>query len=266
MVDKTDIKFIILLYYIKESILWTNLKETQAMIDISPDAPRALISGGTSGIGLALARGFAAAGYNVDAFGLGALPQSTTKISYASLDIADGLAVSMFVSNISELDVVVNAAGIIRREEEFDQDVFAKVIDINLNGTMRVCTASRTALAKRSGSIINIASMLTYFGGGNVPAYSSSKGGIAQLTKSLAIAYAPEAIRVNALAPGWITTPLTEALRNDPVKNNGILARTPLKRWGEPEDLVAPALFLAGAGAGFITGTILNVDGGYAIV
>ena len=123
VVDKTDIKFIILLYYKKVSILWTNLKEVQAMIDFSPDAPRALISGGTSGIGLELARGFAAAGYNVDAVGLGSLPQSTTKISYASLDIADGLAVSMFVSNISELDVVVNAAGIIRREDEFDQDV-----------------------------------------------------------------------------------------------------------------------------------------------
>ena len=248
------------------SILWTNLKEVQGMIDLSPDAPRALISGGTSGIGLALALGFAAAGYSVDAVGLGPLPQSTPKIRYASLDIADGLAVSIFISNIGELDVVVNAAGIICREDEFDPDVFAKVIDINLNGTMRICTASKIALAKRSGSIINIASMLTYFGGGNVPAYSSSKGGIAQLTKSLAIAYAPEAIRVNALAPGWIKTPLTEGLRNDPVRNNGILARTPLKRWGDPEDLVAPALFLAGTGAGFITGTILNVDGGYAIV
>ena len=236
------------------------------MSDSSPDALKALISGGTSGIGLALARGFAAAGYDVDAVGLGVLPKSTPQIRFTSLDVTDGLAVATFVSNMVELDVVVNAAGVIRREDEFDPDVFAKVIDINLNGTMRICTASRTALAKRSGSIINIASMLTYFGGGNVPAYSSSKGGIAQLTKSLAIAYAPEAIRVNALAPGWIKTPLTEGLRNDPVRNNGILARTPLKRWGDPEDLVAPALFLAGTGAGFITGTILNVDGGYAIV
>ncbi|HAD73368.1 MAG TPA: 2-deoxy-D-gluconate 3-dehydrogenase, partial [Alphaproteobacteria bacterium] len=106
----------------------------------------------------------------------------------------------------------------------------------------------------------------SYFGGGNVPAYSSSKGGVAQLTKSLAIAYASDAIRVNALAPGWIATPLTKGLRDDPARNDAILARTPLKRWGAPEDLVEPALFLAGAGASFITGTILNVDGGYAIV
>jgi NAD(P)-dependent dehydrogenase (short-subunit alcohol dehydrogenase family) len=170
------------------------------------------------------------------------------------------------VTELPELDVVVNAAGIIRREDEFDPDIFAQVIDINLNGTMRICTAARAALAKRNGSIINIASMLSYFGGGNVPAYSSSKGGVAQLTKSLAIAYASDAIRVNALAPGWIATPLTKGLRDDPARNNAILARTPLKRWGAPEDLVEPALFLAGAGASFITGTILNVDGGYAIV
>ena len=138
------------------------------MSNTSPDVLKALISGGTSGIGLALARGFALAGYDVVAVGLGVLPRNTTGIRFASLDVTDGLAVASFVSKMAELDVVVNAAGIIRRENEFDPDIFAQVIDINLNGTMRICTAARTALAKRSGSIINIASMLSYFGGGNV--------------------------------------------------------------------------------------------------
>jgi len=132
------------------------------MSNNSPDVLKALISGGTSGIGLALARGFALAGYDVVAVGLGVLPRNTTRIRFASLDVTDGLAVASFVSKIVELDVVVNAAGIIRREDEFDPDIFAQVIDINLNGTMRICTATRTALAKRSGSIINIASMLSY--------------------------------------------------------------------------------------------------------
>jgi NAD(P)-dependent dehydrogenase (short-subunit alcohol dehydrogenase family) len=107
--------------------------------------------------------------------------------------------------------------------------------------------------------------MLSYFGGGTVPGYAASKGGVAQLTKSLAIAYADDNIRVNALAPGWIATPLTRNLREDPTRNNQILARTPMKRWGKPDDLVGPALFLSSSAAGFVTGTILNVDGGYAI-
>ncbi|MGI9372124.1 MAG: SDR family NAD(P)-dependent oxidoreductase, partial [Hyphomicrobiales bacterium] len=165
-----------------------------------------------------------------------------------------------------QLNVVVNAAGVIKRQEELEPDTFAQVVDINLNGTMRVCAAARPHLAKSGGCIINIASMLSYFGGGLVPGYSASKGGIAQLTKSLAIAYADEGIRVNALAPGWIATPLTQNLQNDDERSAAILGRTPLKRWGTPQDLVPPALFLASEGASFITATLLNVDGGYAAV
>ena len=142
--------------------------------------------------------------------------------------------------------------------------MFQQVIDINLTGTMRTCAAARSKLAKVGGAILNIASMLSYFGGSLVPGYSTSKGGVMQLTKSLAIAYADDVIRVNALAPGWINTPLTKDLQNDPVRNNAILGRTPMKRWGDVEELIEPALFLLGPGARFITGTMLNVDGGYA--
>ena len=108
--------------------------------------------------------------------------------------------------------------------------------------------------------------MLSYFGGGLVPGYSASKGGIAQLTKSLAIAYAVDEIRVNALAPGWIATPMTLELRSNETRNKAILERTPLGRWGDPSELVGPALFLASDIASFVTGTLLNVDGGYAAV
>ena len=106
--------------------------------------------------------------------------------------------------------------------------------------------------------------MLSYFGGGLVPGYSASKGGISQLTKSLAIAYAPDGIRVNALAPGWITTQLTDGIRDDADRANTILGRTPMGRWGAPAELIGPALFLASPAAGFVTGAILNVDGGYS--
>ena len=107
--------------------------------------------------------------------------------------------------------------------------------------------------------------MLSFFGGGLVPGYSASKGGIAQLTKSLAIAYAEDAIRVNAIAPGWIATPLTQDLQNDEVRSTTILSRTPLKRWGKPEDLVGGVLFLSSPMSSFVTGTILPIDGGWRL-
>jgi NAD(P)-dependent dehydrogenase (short-subunit alcohol dehydrogenase family) len=139
------------------------------------------------------------------------------------------------------------------------------VIDINLNGTMRVCAAARPLLARSNGAIVNLASMLSFFGGGLVPAYAASKGGIAQLTKSLAIAYAADGIRVNAIAPGWIETPLTAALVADGERSRTILDRTPLRRWGQPSDLLGGVLYLCSPAASFVTGTVLVIDGGYAI-
>jgi NAD(P)-dependent dehydrogenase (short-subunit alcohol dehydrogenase family) len=223
-----------------------------------------LVTGGTSGIGLAIAEGFAAEGARVFAAGLEdiACPGLTTM----TLDVRDKVAVDRFVGGLDRLDVVVNCAGLIRRLEEHDPDVFDAVVDVNLSGTMRVCAAARPKLAMAKGSIVNIASMLSFFGSGPAPAYAASKGGVAQLTKSLAIAYAAEGIRVNAVAPGWIETPLTAALRADPEKHAAIQSRTALKRWGKPEDVTGGVLFLASPLARYITGTILPIDGGYLAV
>ena len=235
-------------------------------------ARRIFITGGTSGIGAAIARAFAAAGDDVTAVGATDAEVQAARnnsamvgIDLHQLDVRDNDAVISHLSSLDELDVVVNCAGVIRRGDEHAPDVFADVIDINLNGTMRVCSAARDRLKTRRGCIINTASMLSFFGGGLVPGYSASKGGIAQLTKSLAIAYASDGIRVNAVAPGWIKTTLTQALQDDAARSTQILARTPLGRWGTPDDVADPVLFLASSAARFITGVVLPVDGGYLI-
>jgi NAD(P)-dependent dehydrogenase (short-subunit alcohol dehydrogenase family) len=230
---------------------------------------RVLVSGGTSGIGAAIAQAFAAAGDSVVATGATAAEVHAAAthpgLEHHVLDVRDGDAVKVFVAALGELDVVVNCAGIIRRGAEHDPEAFAATIDVNLTGTMRVCSAARAGLKARGGSIINTASMLSFFGGGLVPGYSASKGGVAQLTKSLAIAYAADGIRVNAVAPGWIATPLTQALQDDPARSAPILARTPMGRWGTPADVAGPVLFLASSAARFVTGVVLPVDGGYLI-
>lgn len=229
-----------------------------------------LVTGGTSGIGAAVSMAFRSMGAAVTSTGafqheIDALPREDASLARV-LDVRDQSAIDALIGGMEKLDVLVNCAGIIRRGEEHDPAVFADVIDINLTGTMRMCTAARPLLAAAGhASIVNLASMLSIFGGGLVPGYSASKGGIAQLTKSLAIAYAPDGIRVNAVAPGWIATPLTNALREDDARSDAILARTPLGRWGQPDDIAGPVLFLCSEMASFITGTTLNIDGGYAI-
>lgn len=234
---------------------------------------RVLVTGGTSGIGAAISQAFAAAGAEVTS--AGAFEHELAAIRSApdydgrelvALDVRDEAAIAALVNRFEALDMLVNCAGIIRRGDEHDPEVFAEVIDINLNGTMRMCAAARPLLAASgAGSIVNLASMLSIFGGGLVPGYSASKGGIAQLTKSLAIAYAADNIRVNAVAPGWIATPLTGALREDPARSQAILSRTPLGRWGQPDDIAGAALFLCSPAARFITGAMLPIDGGYSI-
>ncbi|WP_343665714.1 SDR family NAD(P)-dependent oxidoreductase [Paraburkholderia tropica] len=227
----------------------------------------ALVTGGRTGIGAAIANGLAQLGAKVFAAGLPP-PADTADtlartVEQVTLDVCSTDEVNAVLGRFERLDIVVNCAGVIRRGDEHQVEVFEKVLDINLNGTMRVCAASRALLKQSSGCIVNTASMLSFFGGGLVPAYSASKGAVAQLTKSLAIAYAADDIRVNAVAPGWIATPLTQALQNDDSRSQAILGRTPLARWGSPDEVAQVALFLCTPAASFMTAAIVAVDGGY---
>jgi len=233
----------------------------------------ALVVGGTTGIGAGIADAFAGLGAVVTVTGATAAECSAARSSQSfrcrdavALDVRDEPALARLVGDLPRLDVLVNCAGIIRRGAEHDGAVFEEVLAINLTGTMRACTLARGKLKAAGGAIVNIASVLSFVGGGLVPGYAASKGGVAQLTKSLAIAYAAEGIRVNALAPGWVATPFTQALREDPQRNAAILARTPLGRWAQPDDIAGAAVFLCSPAARFITGAVLPVDGGYLIM
>lgn len=234
-----------------------------------------IITGGTSGLGLGVARGFHQHGARVLVMG------RTDKAQ--SVQAAEGFAhaIQVDLGNREELkkayaqaeealdgqvDVLINCAGIQRRHEceDFPMSDWDEVLEVNLSATFELCQlAGRCMLRQGHGKIINFASMLSFFGGLRVPAYAASKGGVMQLTRALAVAWASKGIQVNAIAPGYMATEMNTALLADEARSAAILSRIPAGRWGTPEDVLGPCLFLASDASDYVTGAILPVDGGY---
>lgn len=227
-----------------------------------------VIGASRAGIGAAIARAFQDAGATVAITGIepAPAPEDADRFVYHHLDVTDTDAVRALAAATPDLDILVNCAAITSRGEEMAPDFFAHVIDVNLTGSLRCADAFHGALTRTRGNVINIASMYARFGSPRNPAYGASKAAIEQLTKSLAIAWAPDGIRVNAIAPGFIVTEQSARARLDPDFTAAVQARTPAGRWGQPDDITGAALFLASPASAFMTGTCLPVDGGYSIV
>lgn len=240
------------------------------------DGRVALITGAASGLGAAIASALAQAGAQVAVHGnRRAATDTAVAIGAAAAafqaDLGDTSGAEKLFAEVRQrfgrVDILVNNAGTIHRDaaEDFKLEDWQRVLQVNLTSVFQLSQlVGRDLLARNSGGkIINIASLLSFQGGIRVPAYSASKGGVAQLTKALANEWAAHNIQVNAIAPGYFATTNTEALQADPVRNRQILERIPAGRWGKPEDLAGAAVYLASAASNYVTGTVLTVDGGW---
>jgi len=243
------------------------------------DGKNALVTGSHKGLGSAIAVALAKAGANVGCHGRDPRPGSSCdairaagrKTFYVSRDLANSEAwpalIEKTIAEFGSIDILVNNAGVIRRApaEDYTQAAWEEVIAVDLTAVFRLSQLAGQHMLRRGagGKILNIASLLSFQGGTLVPAYAAAKGGVAQLTKALANEWASKRINVNAIAPGYMATDNTAALRNDPVRSRQILERIPAARWGEPSDVAGAALFLCSSASDYVHGHVLAVDGGW---
>lgn len=244
------------------------------------DGKTALVTGARRGIGKAMAIGLAEAGADIIAVSAN-LEAAGSEIerevlaldrSFAGYrcDFSNRADLYQFIGEVTAdhpvIDILINNAGTVLREpaERHPDDYWDKIIDTNLSAQFILSREiGKGMLTRGSGKIIFIASLLTFQGGITVPGYAASKGGVGQLTKALANEWASRGVQVNAIAPGYVRTDVTEALQNDPERYRSILDRIPAGRWGETDDFKGPAVFLASAASDFVNGEILVVDGGW---
>ena len=255
------------------------MTDSASLFDLSGRV--AIVTGGNGGIGRAIAIGLAHAGASVAVLArneeknrrvLAELRAIGRPALVLRLDVTDRAALAPAVAQVEQelrgLDILVNNAGIAPSGGGILTES-AKNWDATVETHLSACfllsqLAAKSMVTRKSGKIVNLASMYSFFGSRFLPAYSAAKGAVVQLTKSMAIDLAPHNIQVNAIAPGWIETDMTTRARSSPI-NDEILARTPANRWGKPDELVGAAIFLASRSADFVTGITLPVDGGYSI-
>lgn len=241
---------------------------------------KAIVTGATRGLGRGMAEGLMEAGCEVVIVGSGASAVSVAKEYQDKGYTCHGIAINLadrearaegFAKALEllggHLDILVNSAGIQRRHfcEEFPIEDWDDVLEVNLTATFDLCQmAGRQFMAQNSkGKIVNVASMLSFFGGYTVPAYAASKGAVAQLTKALSNEWTGKGINVNAVAPGYMATEMNTALINDEGRNTEILSRIPAHRWGTPEDMKGLCIFLASDASDYMAGAVIPCDGGY---
>jgi len=225
---------------------------------------RVLVTGGRGGLGLAVGEAFKGAGAQVTLADMAPAPATKDGFDHVVIDVCDTAAVQRLADATPSLDVLVQFAGKIGRVKEYEVETFQHIVDVHLVGSLRFATAFRTKLAASRGCIINVGSMYSLFGSPHAPAYGAAKAGLVQLTKSLALAWAKDGIRVNAVAPGWFKTELTRPGRENPEFFRKVSERLPDGRWSEPDELGGTVVFLASPAARAITGVTIPVDGGYS--
>ena len=234
-----------------------------------------LVTGGTSGIGHAIARAFLAAGAHVTVTGrretAGDYDVDLSRFTYRQCTMGDASAVAGLAASIDRLDVLVNNAGenLPGGHNEWEPEVFEDAVATNLFGAFRLTGALHDRLAASAldggGNIVNLASMASFFGIEIVPGYGAAKAGVVQMTKTLAVAWAGEGVRVNAVAPGVVTTNMTAPMMPFDELTAPLLARTPMGRFATPDDVAPAVLFLASSAARYVTGHTLVVDGGFSV-
>ena len=247
----------------------------------SLEGKTALVTGAGRGIGRGLALAFAEAGADVALNSrtepdLEAVAREIEKLGRRAVVVSGDVStaeaargvVERAIERLGMLDILLNAAGtaIRRPAEEVTEEQFETMVDVNLRGTYFACQAAgRHMLGRGTGSIVNIGSLTTSFGLPLRSVYAATKGAVGQLTKTLAVEWAARGVRVNCIAPGWILTPLTQPVHDDPKQSGWIVGRTPMGRWGTPEDLQGAAVYLASEASAFMTGQVLYIDGGFIV-